>query len=211
MSPSIVRPAQRHRHSEPMPAPRRSAAPRGRHSGLVVGAVIACLLSGCSAGSTPTAVNAPPTAVGSPTASRSSTPARAVPDRQALLLAQYRAFWSSLAAVSRMPATKRRKVLSAVVIDPALRSALANMAELEARGQVLYGRNQPRPTAKISPDGITAVVNDCQDSTHAGVATQRTLAPVTVGVARNHVVVTMKKVDGSAWKIAFISYTKTPC
>lgn len=211
MSPSIVRPAQRHRHSEPMPAPRRSAAPRGRHSGLVVGAVIACLLSGCSAGSTPTAVRPPPTAVGSPTASRSSTPARAVPDRQALLLAQYRAFWSSLAAVSRMPATQRREALSKVAVDPALRSVVVGMEKLDHKGEVLYGADIPRPKPHVALNGMTAVLDDCQDSTNAGAARRGTMTPVTVGVARNHVVVTMKTVANGSWKIAFISYTKTPC
>lgn len=204
-SPSIVRPAQRHRHSEPVPAPRANPAPTRWRTGLAVGSVIAGLLGGCSSGSKPAGVGS------SPTTGTSSWASASVPDQRALLLAQYRGFWSSLTAVSRMPAPQRREVLSAVAIDPALKSAVANMAELEAKGQVLYGSNQPRPTAKISPDRFTAVVDDCQDSTHAGVATKKTMAPLTVGVARNHVVVTMKKLDGGDWKIAFIAYTKTPC
>jgi len=37
------------------------------------------------------------------------------------------------------------------------------------------------------------------------------MTPVTVGVPHNHVVVTMKRASNDLWKIAFVSYTKTPC
>ncbi|MCW2599477.1 MAG: hypothetical protein JWM02_1306 [Frankiales bacterium] len=132
------------------------------------------------------------------------------PTDLSLVLKQYEGFWASLADVSRLPASERRTALSRYASDPELKSVVFGMSRLDAKGQLLYGANLPRPKAKIATDGKTALVDDCQDSTKAGAATKSTMAPVTVGVARNHVVVTMKKVD-EIWKVVFVSYTKTPC
>lgn len=110
-----------------------------------------------------------------------------------------------------MPAAKRRAELAKLAVDPALKSLLAGMVTADRKGQVLYGANLPRPTVKVAPDGGTALIDDCQDSSKAGVATKSTLKPVTAGVARNHVSVTMKRQAGDLWKVAFVSYTKTPC
>jgi hypothetical protein len=130
---------------------------------------------------------------------------------QELILGQYRKFWASLTAVSRMPAADRRAALTPYTVDPQLKSLLAGMAATDKKGQVFYGANVPRATAaSVSADGQKAVVDDCQDSTGAGVARRSDQAPLTKGTARNHVVVTMKKSEG-AWKVYFVSYTKTPC
>jgi hypothetical protein len=128
-----------------------------------------------------------------------------------MLLHQYDAFWSSLARISRLPAAQRRAALAVYTIEPELTSFLNGLVKLDAKGEVLYGRNLPRPTARLSANGLTAVVNDCQDSSHAGTANSKTLAPLNVGTLRNHVVATMKLAAGQPWKIAFVAYTKTPC
>ena len=222
MSPSIVRPAQRHRHSEPMPAPRRSAAPRGRHNGLAVGAVIACLLSGCSAGSTPTAVRPPPTVSPSPSARSSATSSAtslatslATPSatsEQQRVLAQYQRFWKSLTPISKIPAAQRRFKLAEVAVNPELKSLVEGMSKNDRERQVFYGVQSlhPKPI-RVTQDGTTAVVDDCQDSRHTGLADRATMATVTVGVAHNHVVLTMKRTAGDLWKVAFVSYTATRC
>ncbi len=85
------------------------------------------------------------------------------------------------------------------------------MTNADAKRQVFYGADVPRPKVRISPDGATALVDDCQDSTGAGIADRDTGKHLTVGVARNHVAVTMKRLLGDDWKVAFVSYTKTPC
>lgn len=102
-------------------------------------------------------------------------------------------------------------MLTELAVDPALKSILAGFVEADAKGQVLYGANVPRPTARINPDASTGLVDDCQDSSKAGVAERSTGKRVTVGVARNHVSVTMKKQTGGLWKVAFIDYAKSPC
>ena len=110
-----------------------------------------------------------------------------------------------------MPAAERRDALTPFTVDPELKSLLAGMTRTDAKKQVFYGAHMPKATvASIAPDGRRAVIDDCQDSTHTGLARLPDLAPVTKGVARNHVVVTMLN-TGTAWKVYFVSYTKTPC
>jgi hypothetical protein len=172
---------------------------------LLIGALLSAALAGCNGNGR---VQVEPIATGSsPSATAGASP---VSEQQAIL-SHYRTFWSSLTSVSRMPAAQRRTALMAYAVDPELKSLLAGMARIDAKGQVFYGAHIPRATsASISPDGLTAVVNDCQDSTRTGLARRSDLAPLTKGVARNHVVVTMKTSAGG-WKIFFVSYTKTPC
>lgn len=172
---------------------------------LLIGALLVVALAGCNGSGR---VQVEPIATGSsPSATATATP---VSEQQAIL-SQYRTFWSSLTSVSRMPAAQRRSALAAYTVDPELKSLLAGMARIDAKGQVFYGADIPRATqASISPDGVTAVVNDCQNSSHSGLAGRSTGERLTVGVARNHVVATMKKSSGM-WKVYFVSHSKTPC
>jgi hypothetical protein len=151
----------------------------------------------------------PGIATGTPTPSSSATPtATTTPTaEQDAILSQYRTFWASLTSISEMPAAQRRAALDPLAVDPALKSLLSGMQTTEAKGQVFYGANKPRATqASVSPDGLRAVIDDCQDSTTAGVARRSDMAPLTKGRARNHVVVTMQK-SGATWKVYFVSYT----
>jgi hypothetical protein len=163
------------------------------------------LAAGCNGGDGGITVQSPPSTSTSPTPTLTAT------SEQAAILGQYRSFWASLTAVSRMPAAQRRAALEKYTVDPELKSLLAGMLKSDGKGQVLYGANLPRASlATIGPDGLKAVVNDCQNSTKAGIARKADLAPLTRGVARNHVVVTMQK-SADVWKVYFVSYTKTPC
>lgn len=204
-----------------MSAPVHESPARGREGGtvrapsapgsprpvqrMVVGSLLAALAAGCSAGSG-IAVDRTPGAL-TPTASASATPA----DKQQEVLRQYQKFWASLTSVSRMPAPQRSSALMPYTVDPELKSLVAGMLATDAKGQVFYGADVPRAlSASIAPDGMRAVIDDCQDSSHSGNANRATGKPVTVGKARNHVVVTMAKADG-VWKVYFVSHTKTSC
>lgn len=152
------------------------------------------------------AVHAPATS--SPTAS--PTPSSA--SEQQAILGQYRKFWSSLTSVSRMPASQRRAALTPFTMDPELKSLLAGMVATDRKDEVFYGAHMPRAEkASLSPDGSRAVIDDCQDSSRTGLARRSDLAPLTKGMIRNHVVVTMRRADNAVWKVYFVSYTKTPC
>ena len=111
-----------------------------------------------------------------------------------------------------MPAAQRRFKLAEVAVNPELKSLVGGMASNDRDGQVFYGAQilHPMPI-RVTQDGTTAVVDDCQDSRHTGLADKATMATVTVGVAHNHVVLTMKRTADDLWKVAFVSYTTTRC
>jgi hypothetical protein len=173
---------------------------------LLVGSLLVVTAAGCNGTSKGVGIEPPPTNTTTQPATATSTPSV-----QDAILAQYRAFWAKLTTISKMPAAGRRAALTAITVDPELKSLLAGMAATDAKGQVFYGADIPRATtASISPDGNRAVVDDCQDSSHAGNADRRTGQRLTVGVARNHVVTTMSR-SANVWKVYFVSHTKTPC
>jgi hypothetical protein len=199
--------------SVPTPPPRRArgvaSGPRGARSrpalvaallGLVVTIVGGCTKDADGAAATP-----------APSPSLSTSPTATPTDEQAELLAQYRKFWTTLTPASRLPAAERRAVLAEVAVDPALKSLLNGMSQADLKGEVFYGADVPRPNVRINPDATTALVDDCQDSSHAGIAVKATGKRVTVGVDRNHVSVTMKKQPGGLWKVAYVDYTKSSC
>lgn len=204
MSASIQQPPAHGPQGGVVTASRDSSPARPAVQGLLVGSLLVATLAACNGSSK--GVGIEPVA----TASTPAATASATPSVQDEILSQYRAFWSQLTPVSRMPAANRRGALAAYVIDPELKSLVAGFAKLDSKGQVLYGSNKPRPVASVSSVGATAVVDDCQDSSAAGAANRADSQPVTKGVGRNHVVVTMKK-SSDLWKVYFISYSKTPC
>lgn len=187
-----------------------ASAPRGaRRARTSVGVLLGLLMSGLAG----CAGEAGGAATPSPALSRSalSSPTASPVDEQAALLAQYRKFWESLTPISRLPEADRQAALAELAVDPALKSLLEGLRQADTKGQVFYGADVPRPEVRINTEATTALVDDCQDSSNAGIAVKATEEHVTVGVARNHVSVTMKKQPGGTWKVAFIDYTKSPC
>ena len=172
-------------------------------------ALVACSLAlaaaGCSDGKPSIADPTPSPVVATPSVTASAA------DEQQVILGQYRKFWASLTDVSRMPASQRRAALSPFTVDPELKSLLAGMAATDRKGEVFYGADITRATmASVSADGTRAVVTDCLDSSGSGNQERASGKKITVGVARNHVVVTMANVAG-IWRVYFVSYPKTPC
>ena len=205
MSASGLRPPARDQEGESRYAIGGARRVRPLRNSVLVGCGLALILSGCSDGEPGAAQPTSTATAASP--STSPTPA----DEQQLILAQYRKFWASLTAVSRMPVDQRRAVLSEFTVDPELKSLLAGMAATDRKGQVFYGADVTRATtASVSADGTRAVVDDCLDSSSSGNQDRATGKKITVGVARNHVVVTMANAGGR-WQVYFVSYPKTPC
>lgn len=193
------------------PAPERHELASGPH-GARWRPVLVCALAGVlSSGLAGCAKDADGAAAPAPSVTAPASPAASPVDEQAALLAQYRKFWASLTPISRLPEPERQPALAELAVDPALKSLLAGMRQADIKGQVFYGMNVPRPEVRINPDATTALVDDCQDSSNAGIAMKETEERVTVGVERNHVSVTMKKQPGGPWKVAFIDYAKSPC
>lgn len=173
---------------------------------LTVGAALAC--HGCTGGNGPRGVIDHPTSI--PTMSVS--PSATVDPTQALILRQYEGFWRALAPASQAPATARARMLGQFAAEPALGSMLRGIAAERAKGHVFYGLNRPRPTVRgLNETSGMAVVDDCQDSSHAGVRELSSGSELTVGVVRNHVVVTMRRMPDKIWRVVFITYPKSPC
>jgi hypothetical protein len=168
------------------------------------------LATGCGGGQDGGTHQAASTEPASPAPlSESSAPTPA--DGRRELLSQYRALWSHLTEASHAPASERRAILSRYAADPELSSLLRGMRTADAKGQVFYGQDRARPkiTSFSASRGI-AVVDDCLDSRHSGLADKRSGEVITRGVRRNHVVVTMHLVS-DAWRVAFVSYPSTHC
>lgn len=173
-----------------------------------LGAVICGgLATGCTGSASGVAqpFTPPPSATSSPSPSTTAS-------ARTLVLTQYGAFWSHLTVVSEAAAAERRQMLSAFATNPALGSLLKGMATADRKGQVFYGQDIPRPRLlRFSDQQGVAVVDDCQDSSHSGIADKSTGRHLTVGVSRNHAVVTMHRGDDGQWRVAFVSYTRTKC
>lgn len=102
-------------------------------------------------------------------------------------------------------------MLAAYSADPELKSLLGGMATADRKSQVFYGENIPRAKLlRFSVQQGVAVIDDCQDSSRAGLADRKTGKRLTIGVKRNHVVATLHLVDGT-WRVVFISYSRTKC
>ena len=182
-----------------------------RRHGLTAVA-IAAALAGCSSNGISTSAgpsgdaSTPPPSVNA----TSPTPSGAY-DRSALLQ-QYGVFWRTLAPASRLSAGARRGLLAPVTTDPELSSLLQGIARERAKGRVFYGAASPRPTLKqFSPPQQLAVVDDCQDASKSGVALMSSGRHITSGTTREHVVVTMHLGSDDRWRVAFVSFPKTPC
>jgi hypothetical protein len=204
MSALLIQPSAHAREQGSVGAPRGQGAARSARKISLVGFLLAACLVGCNSDK---GIGIEPVATpSSPGATPSPTPV----DEQQAILSQYRRFWSSLTPVSKMPASQRRAALARYTVDPELKSLLAGLLKTDAKKQVFYGAHVPRATqASLSSYG-RAVIDDCQDSSRTGLARLSDMAPLTKGVARNHVVVTMK-MSGDLWKVYFVSYTKSPC
>jgi hypothetical protein len=176
----------------------------------LTGAVIclAGLTSACSSGGAAARDLPSPT----PAASASVTPSSATTSETEQILAQYRGFWQTLTPASRAPESKRGEVLGRYAADPALRSLLAGIAAKRREGQWYYGANLPRPRLESSSVSAgVAVVDDCQDSSGAGLGSVSSGQRITVGVERNHVVATLHRMPDGVWRVVFVSYPKTSC
>jgi hypothetical protein len=213
MGASLIQPAAHGREHGSVPMRRGKGATRSTRKSALVGCLLAAALAGCNGdsglGAEPLVTPSDFPTTGTATASSAATPPPV--DEQSAILSQYRLFWKSLTPVAKLPASLRRAALARYTVDPELKSLLAGMAMVEARQRRFYGADLPRAaTASISPDSLRSVVDDCQDSSHAGLSDGATGRRLTYGSARNHVVVTMNKASG-IWKVYFVSYVKTPC
>ena len=177
-------------------------------AGAVAAAAAGCSSNGVttSAGPSGGTASSPP-----PTSNSTSVKPTDTSERSSLLL-QYRSFWRALAPASTSSLSQRKQLLRRVAVDPELGSLLAGIARERTRGRAFYGVDVPRPKIEqLSTEQSLAVVDDCQDSSGSGVIELATHRKLTKGTVRNHVVVTLHREADGLWRVAFVSYPKTPC
>jgi hypothetical protein len=137
---------------------------------------------------------------------RSSQPANS---DEAVVLEQYRAFFTGLPQASRLDEERQTAWLRRYVTQPALREVAGTLASQRAHGKVLYGEPRLRP-GKVAIKARTATVRDCQDTSGSGVQDAKTGRKDTKGLPRTLVITTLKEVD-ETWKISSIRYQGPKC
>lgn len=187
--------------------PPHRATPAAAWCALVL--AIGAAGTGCSSGGSSPSLAGPS---GSTSPSLAATQPTATADAKTQILSQYESFWAALTPASRAAASKRRELLQPFAAQPELDSLLRGMAAADAKGEVFYGANVPRARLlRLNEGSGVAVVDDCQNSSKAGLARRSSGQQLTVGVARNHVVATMHQSTDGKWRVAFISYSRTKC
>ena len=182
--------------------PKRRARWFAATAAVVISAT-AC--GGSSSKAQPTAATSTPPASAS---ASTSSPASA----EAVILADYRAFWMSLTPASQSAPDQRRRMLSPHTGDPELGSLLAGMARDDADGRVYYGSPVLRALVQqFSPAKGVAVVRDCQDASNTGDKDRRTGRLLTKGKARTLVVSTLHRTSRGGWKVVFVSFPRQSC
>ena len=181
---------------------------------LVVVAVAIALCS-CSTGS---GVRAQGSASSHPTGTTPSrgpgtaTPATSTPPPSThsanvsdVILAQYRAFFTSLVPLSKQEPNARLEAMKRLAMDPELTQILGAMAAATQAGEVYYGSHVLRPRIdSLQPDSATIL--DCQDTSAHGREVAATGKKVTVGRKNDYAQVTMKLGDDGAWRVATVGY-----
>jgi hypothetical protein len=175
---------------------------RVRDAGVV--ALSLLLASACGSSTKPTALKtdspsptAPTPATASPTPTWSTT-------QQAIITA-YTGFWTALPKASRAQSRDDRlKILFPYTTTPELSQLIAKLSDQLSKGQALYGVNVPR-VQHVDVSDSRATIQDCQQSSAAGVEDVSTHRKVTVGVDRHPVTATLL-LRGTDWKVSVVSY-----
>jgi hypothetical protein len=147
-------------------------------------------------------------------ASRSVAPATSA--KQAVIDA-YLAFWrASSLAENTDSATRAQAILAPYVISTYIKFMISGMQSAWAKGQVTWGASvehiQSATVATLNSGEQTAVVRDCQDDSHSGLANAQTgaLVPGTLGSAEQELYTSMGLVNGH-WLIEQVTFVGDTC
>ncbi len=89
---------------------------------------------------------------------------------------------------------------------------MTGMAKQDANGQRIWGYDTPRVSeANVQVGDSSAVVHDCQDASHGGVADRASGRHLTVGKVRTPVVATLHRGTDRGWRVVYVSYPKSSC
>ena len=186
-----------------------SAVPSSTASPSVVDTSSASPASSVPASPSPSVidVSTPPT---SPTTL--DPEAQEIADRAAVEAAWNR-FWDAALSVVRTPDSQRDALMSSVAVDPIRSEILTEARDAETQGLDRYGTITSHPYWNQSIDGgMTAVIEDCQDSSQSGMLDKSSNEKKTVGVSRNNTRGSLEKGPDGIWRVSNVFYlVDVPC
>ncbi len=103
-------------------------------------------------------------------------------------------------------------MLAPYVAEPYLGHLLAGMARYRVRNETAWGHVVPHIT-EVTVNGGGALVRDCQDDSHAGLADSRTGAvlPHSAGSAQTNIVATLTRGSDGRWRMTALEQLDAPC
>jgi hypothetical protein len=178
---------------------------------LATAAAIAAALTGCN----PAADAGPITSATKASTSTSSSSVTPVPSTSTTLdpaakeakdrqdaEAVWRQFNALIGTVESLPADQVDAAINTVAVEPSLTRLRDENAQFRAEHKAGYGQVVPYITWPQPIDGKdTAVFNDCQDWSQAGVLDTKTSNKLTVGTANTPILATVQRTP-QGWRVA---------
>lgn len=199
-------------------ARRRASSPLARCrpallSGGAAGLAAAASVTAC--GASAPHVNLPPKQPSSPTRAAPSV-AAAKSAKQAVISA-YLSFWpASDQAEKAGNATAARAILARYVDPNYIGYMISGMQSAWSKNEINWGASvehiQSVTVATLNSGGQDAVVKDCQDDSHDGLASRQTgaLVPGTLGSAHQELYSSLSLVNGQ-WLIEQVTFVGSTC
>ncbi len=176
--------------------------------------LLALVVGGCSSGGG--TVSLPPKATPTGTAASPSPSPSPTSARQAVIAA-YLAYWTAGSQAERSGnATRARAILAPYVTASYLQYMISSMRPFWRRHEVAWGRNVEhikKVTIATSTKGTkAAIVVDCQDASHSGLANASTGKVIrsTLGPKHANLYASMGLVNGR-WRVAHITFVGNSC
>ena len=170
-------------------------------------ALAVAVLAGCSGQGS---AKLPPKSTG-PSAP-SATPATTSGSAKAAVIAAYTAYFPVSKAAEATGPSRAKAMLAPYAAQPYLNRVLTQMAAYRARHEVAWGHVVPHVT-RVVVRGPLARVYDCQDASHAALASSRTgrVIPGSRGSARTYLIATLALGSDGRWRLTSLAHVAVPC
>jgi len=183
---------------------------------LAAAVLLTVVLAACSSGGN---VNLPPKATPSSAAATSQpgSPSPSPTSARQAVVAAYLGFWTAGSQAERAGnAAQARAILAPYVTASYLKYMISGMRPYWRRHEVAWGRNIEhikKVSVVTSTNGSkAAIVVDCQDASHSGLASARTGKVIrsTLGPRHANLYASMALVSGR-WRVAHIMFVGNSC
>jgi hypothetical protein len=182
-----------------------------RSPGLAVILTGLLAAAGCSSALAPAALPAK-----SPTLSAASPSPSPSPAARQQVISSYLAYWSAGAAAERSGDPARaRAILAPYTSGAYIGSMIKGMRPYWRKHEVAWGHREDRILKVSIATGkngqMAAIVVDCQNASHSGIARDGKLLPATRGPAHAKLYASMTLGSGGHWRVANITFVGNSC